>query len=399
MKNIAERLTRIKPSQTLTITAKAKELKAQGQDVLSFGAGEPDFDTPQNIKDAAVVAMNNGQTKYTAAAGTNELKDAVIAKLKRDNDLDYTREEILISNGGKHNLFNLALALVEDGDEVIIPAPYWVSYPDQTILFGGKPVVIETTDETHFKITPDQLKNCITDKTVALILNSPSNPTGSGYSKEELTAIGDICLKKNVYIISDEIYEHVIYDDFEHHSIASLKPEFKDITFIVNGASKCYSMTGWRMGFCAGPKAVIKAMSKAQSQSTSGVCSITQAACVEAYNGPQDAITEMVSAFKERRDYIVSALNAIDGITCTNPIGAFYVFPNISAVFGKTTPKGKKINSSEDFCLHLLEDHNVAIVHGSAFGAEGYMRMSYATSMDVIKSGIERIEKAVSELI
>jgi aspartate aminotransferase len=395
---LAKRMNKIKPSPTLSITAKANELKAQGKNIVSFGAGEPDFDTPQNIKDAAVQAMKDGKTKYTPVPGTADMKDAVIAKLKKDNGVEYTREEIIICNGGKHALFNLFMAMVEDGDEVIVPSPYWVSYPDQINLFGGKTVTVETTDENGFKMTPQQLEAAITDRTIALVLNSPSNPTGSGYTKDELKALADVCVKKNVTIVSDEIYEHVVYDGFEHASVASFSPEVKANTIIVNGASKCYSMTGWRMGFAAGDKDLIKAMSKLQGQSTSNVSSITQAACVEAYNGSQEAVQEMLVAFKERRDYIVSALNAIDGISCYNPIGAFYVFPNISSVFGKTTPDGKTIESSQDFCLHLLEDHLVAAVHGSAFGAEGYMRMSYATSMEVIKEGISRISKAVSEL-
>lgn len=398
MKTLARRVQQLQPSPTLRITAKANELKAAGKNVVSFGAGEPDFDTPEHIKHAAIKAMEMGKTKYTPESGTNELKDAVIGKLKRDNSLTYAREEVMISNGGKHCLFNIMMAIVEEGDEVVLPAPYWVTYPEQVQVFGGKAVVVFTSDKNDFKITPEQLKNAITDRTVAFIINSPSNPTGSGYSADELRALVNICVEKRIYIISDEIYEHVVYDGFKHVSPASFGEAAKTLTIIVNGASKCYSMTGWRMGFAAGPAKLIKAMSNLQGQATSNVCSITQAACVEAYNGPQDFLKMMLTHFKERRDYIVSTLNSIEGLSCYNPVGAFYVFPNISRLFGKKTPSGKTINSSEDFCLHLLEDHLVAAVQGKAFGAEGFMRLSYATSLEIIKEGVARIQKAVREL-
>ncbi|MCP5464104.1 MAG: pyridoxal phosphate-dependent aminotransferase [Deltaproteobacteria bacterium] len=395
---LAQRMQSIHPSPTLSLTAKAKQLKADGHDVVSFGAGEPDFDTPQNIKDAAIKAINNGVTKYTPVPGTNELKDAIIAKLKRDNHVEYTRDEILVSNGGKHGLFNIAMALLEEGDEVIIPAPYWVSYPEQVRVMGATPVIIPTSDQDDFKINAQQLENAITAKTKFVIINSPSNPTGVAYNKNELQSLAEVCLKKNVLIVSDEIYEHIVYDDFKHVSIASFSPEFKDITLISNGASKCYSMTGWRMGFTAGPQEIIKAMNKLQAQSTSNVCSITQAACVEAFAGPQDAVLQMRAAFQKRRKLIVNGLNNIPGINCKTPQGAFYVFPNVSEVFGKTTKQGKTINSSEDFCFHLLEDHGVAVVHGSAFGAEGYLRMSYATDEATITEGLKRIANAVKQL-
>lgn len=398
MKKLASRMDLIQPSPTLTITAKVGELKAQGKNIIGFGAGEPDFDTPENIKQAAHNAMKEGKTKYTPVPGTLELKDAVIAKLKKDNGVEYTRDEVIISNGGKHALFNLAMALFEDNDEVIVPAPYWVSYPEQIRLFGAKPVIVTTTDKADFKMTTEQLKQAITPKTKALIINSPSNPTGAGYNKDELTELAQVCLKNDVFIITDEIYEHVVYDDFKHFSVASISPEIKAITITVNGASKCYSMTGWRMGFAAGPVSVVKAMSKLQSQSTSNVCSITQAACVEAYNGSQEAVKTMLVAFKERRDFIVSALNSIDGVSCNKPVGAFYVFPNFSGLFGKKTPAGTPIKSASDLCLYLLEDHLVAAVPGIAFGNDDYMRLSYATSMDNIKEGIDRIKKAVGEL-
>lgn len=397
-KLLTDRALAIKPSPTLVITTKAGALKAQGVDVVGFGAGEPDFDTPQNIKDAAIRAIQAGKTKYTAVDGTAELKDAIIAKLKRDNGLTYARDEIIVSNGGKHSLYNIAQALFEKGDEVIIPAPYWVSYPDQALLNDASPVIVSADDKSRFCITPEQLQNAITPKTKALIINSPSNPTGSGYTRKELEALTEICLANDVIMISDEIYEHIVYDGFKHVSVASLSPEAKSKTLVVNGASKAYAMTGWRMGFTAGPKDIIAAMNKIQSQSTSNICSITQAACVEAYNGPQDVLTPMLAAFKERRDFIVRELSQIPGVTCLNPQGAFYVFPNIAKLFGKKTPKGKTIQNSRDFCDYLLDDHLVAAVSGEGFGAEGYMRLSYATSMENIKKGMVRIKTAVAEL-
>jgi aspartate aminotransferase len=395
---LAKRVQAIKPSPTLAITAKAKTLQAKGVDVVGFGAGEPDFDTPRNIKDAAIRAIEAGKTKYTAVEGTPELKDAILAKLKRDNGLDYAREEVIVSNGGKHSLYNIAEALFEKGDEVIIPAPYWVSYPDQVILNDAEPVFIEATDRTGFRIEPEQLRKAVTPRTKALILNSPSNPTGAGYSKKQLEALAEICVKNDIFIISDEIYEKIVYDGFTHVSVASLSPEVKERTLLVNGASKVYSMTGWRMGFAAGPRDIIAAMSKIQGQSTSNICSITQAACVEAYAGPQDALVPMVAAFKERRDFIVRELNAMPGIACNTPEGAFYVFPNISKLLGKKTPKGRTIATSADFCDYLLDEHLVAAVSGEGFGAEGYMRLSYATSLDNIKKGLFRIKCAVTAL-
>jgi len=398
MKPLAKRVSKIKPSPTLVITAKAKALKAQGLDVIGFGAGEPDFDTPANIKAAAIKAINDGQTKYTAVEGIVELRKAIQAKLKNDNNLDYGLDEILVSAGGKHSLYNIAQVLFNEGDEVIIPAPYWVSYPDQVLLNDATPIAVLATDQTGFKITPAQLEKAITPKSKAIYLNSPSNPTGAAYSREELLAIGEVCVKHDLYIISDEIYEKVIYDGFTHVSIASLSPALKERTLVVNGASKVYSMTGWRMGFTAGPKNIIKSMTEVQGQVTSNISSITQFAALEAYTGSQEAITKMVSAFKERRDYIVEALNTIPGIRCAKPQGAFYVFPNISALLGKKTPKGKVLTNDEEFCAHLLDDHLVAIVAGGGFGAPGFVRLSYATSMDAIKKGVERLKKAVSEL-
>lgn len=398
MKNLAKRITKIKPSPTLAITAKAKSMKAEGIDVIGFGAGEPDFDTPQNIKDAAIKAIQDGDTKYTPAGGTVELKKAICEKLKKDNSLDYAPDQIVVSCGAKHSLYNIAQVLFEEGDEIVIPAPYWVSYPDQAILNDATPVTLFADDSTNFKVTPQQLKDAITSQTKAFLLNSPSNPTGVGYTKNEIQDLAQVCLENDVYIISDEIYEKIVFNGFEHVSVASLSPEIKNISLVVNGVSKCYSMTGWRMGYTAGPKEIIQAMTKLQGQSTSNVCSITQAACIEALQGPQDSINQMLVAFQERRDFIVKALNDMPGVVCNNPDGAFYVFPNISGLFGKQTQKGKLIQNSTDFCDYLLEDFLVAAVAGFGFGAEGFMRLSYATSLENIKKGIKRIGQAVTEL-
>lgn len=398
MKQLAKRSQTIQPSPTLAVTALANTLRAQGKDIVGFGAGEPDFDTPQNIKNAAKAAIDAGDTKYPPVPGTKALKEAVLQKLKNENHLSYALENIIVCSGGKHALFNAMSVLINDGDEVIVPAPYWVSYPEQIRFLGGKEVIIETDDTAHFKMTPEQLQKAITKKTKVLILNSPSNPTGVAYTKDELQTFAELCVKHDLYILSDEIYEHIVYDGFKHISVATLSEEIKAHTITVNGASKCYAMTGWRMGFAAGPKEIIQAMSNAQGQSTSGVCSITQAACVEAYRGPQDGIKTMVAAFKERRDFIVKALNDIKGITCFKPQGAFYVFPNISSIFGKKTLRGKTISNSQEFCVHLLEEHLVACVPGSAFGADRHIRLSYATDLKTIRKGIERIAKAVREL-
>ncbi|MBX7147596.1 pyridoxal phosphate-dependent aminotransferase [bacterium] len=394
---LANRVQKIKESPTLAITNKAAVLKAQGVDVVGFGAGEPDFDTPQNIKNAAIDAISKGFTKYTAVGGIVELKDAIIAKLKRDNNVTYTREEILVSNGGKHSLYNIAQALFEAGDEVIIPAPFWVSYPDQVILNDANPVIVQAKEENGFKLTAAELEKAITPKTKAFVLNSPSNPTGAAYSKKELEALAAVLKKHNVLCISDEIYEKVVYDNFEQVSIASLDG-MRDLTLIVNGVSKVYSMTGWRMGFTAGPKALISAMAKIQGQVTSNICSITQKACVEAYNGSQDEIKKMVVEFEKRRNFIVDTFNAIPGIKCLKPEGAFYVFPNIKGVLGKKTPAGKVIATADDFAEYILEDFKVAVVPGEGFGAPGYVRLSYATSMANIEKGLSRIKEAVGSL-
>lgn len=397
MIKLSQRIQRVQPSPTLAITAKAKALRAEGIDVIGFGAGEPDFDTPEHIKQAAIKSLEEGKTKYTPVGGVNELKDAIIEKLKRDNQLEYSREQILTSCGGKHSLYNIAQVLFEAGDEVIIPAPYWVSYPDQVLLNDAKPVIVKTQEKNLFKITPEELTQAITPQTKAFILNSPSNPTGTAYTRDELEALAKIIVEKQIICISDEIYEKIVYDGFEFFSIASLNEKIKELTIVVNGASKVYSMTGWRMGFAAGPKEIIQAMSKLQGQVTSNINTTTQWACVEAYNASQEFLKEWVSAFCERRNYIVNRLNKIDGIQCFKPQGAFYVFPNISAHLGKSF-QNKKIENDSDFCEFLLEEAKVACVAGSGFGAPGYMRLSYATSMDNIHKGLDRIENALAKL-
>ncbi|HKY63619.1 MAG TPA: pyridoxal phosphate-dependent aminotransferase [bacterium] len=396
MIQLAKRIAKVKPSPTLAIDSKAKAMKAEGIDVVGFGAGEPDFDTPEHVKQAAVEALKAGKTKYTPVGGINELKDAIVAKLKRDNGLTYSRDEVLVSCGGKHSLYNIAQVLLEEGDEVIIPAPYWVSYPDQVLLNDAKPVIVDTQEKNGFKITPAELEKAITSKTKAFVLNSPSNPTGSAYTKAELQAVADVLVAKNVVCISDEIYEKIVYDGFEFVSIASLGDKIKALTITVNGASKVYSMTGWRMGYAAGPKEIIAAMTKLQGQVTTNINSMTQWACVAALNGDQGFLKEWVGEFKKRRDYIVKRFNAMPGIQCYNPQGAFYVFPNISSYLGKSAG-GKKIATDSDFCDYLLEKHLVACVAGSGFGAPGFMRLSYATSMANIEKGLDRIEKALKD--
>ncbi len=394
---LAKRMGDVKESPTLAITAKAKAMKAKGWDVIDFGAGEPDFDTPDNIKDAAIRAIKSGFTKYTAVGGTDELKDAVINKFKRDGNLEYTREEILVSCGGKQSFFNLSLAFFEKGDEVIIPAPFWVSYPVMVAISGATPVIVPALEENGFKITPDEFENAITSSTKAVVINSPSNPTGATYLPEELKAIADIAVKKGVFIISDEIYEKLCYDNHPFVSIASFSEEIKRNTIVLNGVSKTYSMTGWRIGYAAGPKELIKAMTNIQSQSTSNPASISQKAAVEAMSGPQDAVEEMRMEFDKRRKVIANGLNAIKGIRCMLPPGSFYVFPNISKLLKKRF-NGRVVNSSSDFADFLLEEAEVAVVPGEAFGCEGHIRMSYATSMENIREGVKRIEDAVKKL-
>jgi aspartate aminotransferase len=397
---LASRLKRIKPSPTLAVTTKAAELKAAGHDVIGLGAGEPDFDTPDNIKEAAYAAMKKGETKYTAVDGTPALKKAICAKFERENNLKYTPDQITVGCGGKHVLFNALLASLNTEDEVIIPAPYWVSYPDMVMFAEGAPVIIEGLEKNRFKITAEDLDKAITPKTKWLILNSPSNPTGSAYTPEELRKLADVLLKHpHVYIMSDDIYEHVIYDNFKFKTIAEIEPKLFDRTFTVNGVSKAYSMTGWRIGYGGGPKELIKAMCMLQSQSTSNPASISQAASVEALNGTQDFIEPNNATFKRRRDMVVKLLNNIKGITCLTPEGAFYVFPSCKGLIGKKTPKGDIIKNDTDFSTYLLEEALVAVVQGSAFGAEGYFRISYATSDAILEKACARIKEACEKLV
>ncbi len=386
MSIVSNSLKRIKPSPTIAVSQKARELKAAGKDVIGLGAGEPDFDTPDNIKKAAIDAINKGDTKYTAVDGTLALKKAIVSKFKRENNLDYSTEQISVSSGGKQIIFNAILATVNPGDEVIIPAPYWVSYPDMVLLADGTPKIVKCSENNNFKITPSELEKNITNKTKWIIINSPSNPTGSGYSQKELEALGEVLKKnKNVFILSDDIYEHITYDDFKFFTIAQIK-ELKDRTLTMNGVSKSYAMTGWRIGYGAGPKDIIKAMAKLQSQSTTNPSSISQAAAVEALNGTQDFIKTRAESFKERRDFVVTYLNNIKGLSCLKPNGAFYVFPNCQKLLGK------KLKTDKEFVEKLLEEALVAAVQGSAFGLDGYFRISYATSMDNLKKALERIK-------
>lgn len=394
---LADRVKSIKPSPTLAVDAKAKAMKAEGIDVVGFGAGEPDFNTPDNIKNAAIKAINDNYTRYLPVPGTDELKDAIINKLKTDNGIAYERSEVIVSTGAKHSLYNIAQALYGPGDEVIIPAPFWVSYPDQVLLNDATPVIVQTKLEDGFVLTPAAFKAAITPKTKALILNSPSNPTGMGYDRAALTAIAAIAVEHGIYVISDEIYEKIVYDGFKHVSIASLGDDIKKLTLTVNGLSKSHAMTGWRMGYAAGPKDVIGAMSKIQSQSTSNTCSIVQKASVEALTGPQDFIGVMVAEFDKRRKYILERLLAIPGLECPTPQGAFYVFPKVSTYYGRSFG-GRNIANSADISAYLLDEAKVAVVSGDAFGADEYIRLSYATSMSVIEKGLDRIEKAFAAL-
>lgn len=394
---IAERAKKVKPSPTLAVDSKAKELKAKGFDVVNFGVGEPDFDTPEHIKEAAIKAIRDGFTKYTPVGGIDELKDSIIEKLDRDNGLRYNRENIIVSCGAKHSLYNIAQAIFGPGDEVIIPAPYWVSYPDQVLINDAQPVIVETYEEDNFTLRPELLKEKITKNTKALILNSPSNPTGFIYDKKTLESIAEIAIEHNIYVISDEIYEKLIYDGEQHISIASLGNEIKEKTIVVNGLSKSHAMTGWRIGYAAGPVEIIKTMTKIQSQSTSNPTSIAQKAAIAALRGPQDCVEKMRQEFEKRRDYLIEGLNSISGVSCRIPKGAFYAFPNVSKILDKKT-SNKNINSSMELSIYLLEKALVALVPGSAFGAEGFIRISYATSMENLKRGIERIKEAAETL-
>ena len=395
---LSSSLSRIKPSPTIAVTQKARELKESGVDVVSLGAGEPDFDTPENIKKAAIDAINNGDTKYTAVDGTPKLKEAIINKFKRENNLVFLKEQISVGAGGKQVIFNAILASINPGDEVLIPAPYWVSYPDIVLLAGGTPKVVICDEADEFKINVKKLRENLSKKTKWLILNSPSNPTGSCYSKDELDEIAEV-LKDfpNVMIMSDDIYEHVLYDDFQFYTIGQNKI-VSDRTLTINGVSKSYSMTGWRIGYAGGPADLIKAMAKIQSQSTTNPSSISQAAAVEALNGDQSFITERTIAFKSRRDFVVTSLNKVQGISCLNPQGAFYVFPSCKDCIGKKHKDLGNINNDTDFVTKLLEKTGVAVVQGSAFGLEGFFRISYATSMENLEKAVKRISEFCSDL-
>ena len=394
MSIVSNSLKRIKPSPTIAVTSKAREMRAAGKDVIGLGAGEPDFDTPDNIKDAAIEAIRRGETKYTAVDGTPKLKKAIQGKFTRENNLSYELDQISVGTGGKQVLYNVFMATLNPGDEVIIPAPYWVSYPDMVLLAGGKPKIVKCSEKNEFKITPDELKKAIGKKTKWLIINSPSNPTGSCYTKNEIEELSKILIKnKNVYILSDDIYEHITYDDFKFFTIAQIKA-LKDRTLTMNGVSKSYSMTGWRIGYGAGPKDIIKAVAKIQSQSTTNPSSISQAAAVEALNGTQDFIKTRSDSFKERRDYVVETLNSINGLSCLKPSGAFYVFPNCKKLLGKKT----KLKTDKEFVEKLLEKAEVAVVQGSAFGLDGYFRISYATSMENLKKALDRIKSFCESL-
>ena len=398
MSIISDSLKRIKPSPTIAVTQKAKELKAAGKDVIGLGAGEPDFDTPDNIKKAAIDAIQSGDTKYTAVDGTKDLKEAIVKKFKRENNLNYTIDQITVGAGGKHVIYNLMMATLNKGDEVIIPAPYWVSYPDIVLLAGANPIVIECSEEQGFKLSAKDLEAKITNNTKWLILNSPSNPTGACYSEQEIKNLSQV-LKRNphVNILSDDIYEHITYDNFKFFTIAQI-PEIKNKVITMNGVSKSYAMTGWRIGYAAGDKDIIKAIAKIQSQSTTNPSSISQAAAVEALNGKQDFIPVRAKAFQERRDFVVNSLNAIEGISCLKPEGAFYVFPNCKGLIGKKDKSGKKITNDTDFVQSLLENNDVAVVQGSAFGLEGFFRISYATSMEKLEIAMKRIESFCESL-
>ena len=398
MSIISDSLKKIKPSPTIAVTQKARELKAAGKDVIGLGAGEPDFDTPDNIKQAAIKAINDGDTKYTAVDGTPALKKAIVEKFKKENNLDYTTDQITVGAGGKHVIYNAMMATLNDGDEVIIPAPYWVSYPDIVLLAGGKPVVMECNEKQGFKINPSDLEKFITPKTKWIILNSPSNPTGACYSENDIKAIAAVLEKyKHIYILSDDIYEHVTYEGFKFFTIAQIE-SLKDRVLTMNGVSKAYSMTGWRIGYAAGPKDIVKAIAKIQSQSTTNPSSISQAASVEALSGTQDFIKKRADSFQERRDFVVKALNDINGINCLNPDGAFYVFPSCKELMGKKDSSGKEIKSDTDFVQSLLENSGVAVVQGSAFGLEGFFRISYATSMENLKKALEKISSFCKSL-
>ena len=399
MVELSHSIKRIKPSATMAVTQKARELKAAGKDIIGLGAGEPDFDTPENIKKAAIQAINDGDTKYTPVDGTPELKKAIKAKFKRENNLDYELDEISVGTGGKQIIFNAFAVSLNDSDEVIIPAPYWVTYPDVVNYFNGKPIFVQCGEESGFKITPQQLENTINQSTKWFILNSPSNPTGSCYTKNELLELANV-LKKypHVNVMTDDLYEHLIYDDNEFHTFASIAPELKERILTLNGVSKAYAMTGWRIGYAGGNASLIKAMGKLQSQSTSNPTSISQAAAVEALNGDNSFIAERAKVFKGRRDFLINEFTSMNGITCRVPEGAFYVFPSCKGVIGKVDESNNKITNDEEFTTSLLEHAGVAVVQGSAFGLEGYFRISYATSDENLKNACVRMRDFLNKL-
>ena len=399
MSFLAESLSRVQPSATIAVTTKARELKAAGRDVIGLGAGEPDFDTPDNIKEAAIAAIRDGKTKYTAVDGIPELKDAICAKFKRENALDYTPSQVTVGTGGKQVLYNAIMATVDPGDEVIIPAPYWVSYPDIVLLAGGTPVPVATSMENGFKLTAAELEAAITPKTKWLIFNSPSNPSGGAYSHDELQALTDVLKKhEQVWVLTDDMYEHLVYDGFKFTTPAQVEPALYDRTLTMNGLSKAYAMTGWRIGYAAGPEQLIKAIAKIQSQSTSNPSSISQWAGVEALNGPQDFIADRARVFKERRDLVVSMLNQASGLKCPTPEGAFYVYPSCADCIGKTSAAGTSITDDEAFVTALLEEEGVAVVQGAAFGLSPFFRISYATSTEALEEACTRIQRFCGNL-
>ena len=401
MSIIAKRLSRIQPSPTIAVATKAAELKAAGVDVIGLGAGEPDFDTPDHIKVAAKAAIDANMTRYTAVPGTIELRKAICAKFKRDNDLDYTPDQIQVAGGGKQSIYNLMMATLDPGDEVIIPAPYWVSYPDITLLAEGTPVIVDCPVEDGFKLTAENLQKAITPKTKWLIINSPSNPTGAGYTRSDMKALTDVLMKpenSHVWVMTDDMYELLVYDDFEFVTPAQVEPGLYDRTMTLNGVSKAYCMTGWRVGYAAGPADVIKAMNKVQSQSTTHATSISQAAAVAALNGDHSFIASNNAAFKERRNLVVKMLNEVDGLECPMPDGAFYVYPSCAGLIGKTTPDGKVLKTDGDVVTYFLESQGVAAVHGEAFGLSPHFRVSYATSKDILIDACNRIKRACDAL-
>lgn len=396
---LADALARVKPSATIAVSQKARELKAAGRDVIGLGAGEPDFDTPDNIKKAAIEAINRGETKYTPVAGIQPLREAIAQKFKRENNLDYDWKQTIVGTGGKQILFNAMMATLNEGDEVVIPAPYWVSYPEMVAICGGTPVFVETTIDNGFKLTAEALDKAITPKTKWLMFNSPSNPSGAAYTADELKAVADVLMKHDhVWVLTDDMYEHLTYGDFAFRTIAEVEPRLYERTLTMNGVSKAYAMTGWRIGYAAGPLELVKAMDTIQGQQTSGACSIAQWAALEALTGPQDFIGTNKAVFQKRRDLVVSMLNQAKGIKCPTPEGAFYVYPSCAELVGRTGPSGKKIETDEDFVTELLEAEGVAVVHGSAFGLGPNFRISYATSEEQLEKACERIQRFTASL-